>query len=67
MFKKQNIGELEQALWEPEYIQAWQLSSAVVDLDFVPPTEQAVDQDFEPGWQSNWDLNSTKFQDPSII
>ena len=60
-------AELEQALRVPGYSPAGQQPSAVVDQDFVRPAGQAVDQDFAPGGQSNWDLNSAELEDHSII
>ena len=58
---------MEQALRVPGDSPAGQQPSAVVDQDFVPPAGQAVDKDFAPGGQSNWDLNSAEFEDPIII
>ena len=58
---------MEQALRVPGDSPAGQQPSAVVDQEFVPPAGEAVDQDFAPGGQSNWDLNSEEFKDPNTI
>ena len=60
-------ADLEQALRVPGDSPAGQQPLAVVDQDFVPPSDQAVDQDFAPGGQSNWYLNSAEFENPSTI
>ena len=60
-------AELKRALRVPGDSPAGLQPSAVVDQDFVPPAEQAVDQYFAPEGQSNWDLNSAEFEDTSTI
>ena len=38
-----------------------------VDQDVAPSAGNAVDQDFAPTGQRNWDLNSAEFEDQSTI
>ena len=64
---EEEAAGLEQALSVPGDSPTKLQPEAVIDQDFGPPADQAFEQNFAPGVQCNWDLNTAQFEDPSII